>query len=130
MVRVRMPLVAVNLSLCLLWLHLAAGDCMADQIKWQGARPTMTFQTKSSPDLGSKRGGPPPCPLPPTPMHIHTHKLICFLYFRHIEAIACKTTNRSIHINSHKEGAMCMCAVDKERFSMWHWPWVHPIEAA
>ena len=83
---------------------------MADQIKWQGGRPTMTFQTKSSPDRGSKGGeewgfllpSPPSHP----PPHAHTHKLIYFLYFRHNEAIACKTTNRSIHINSHKEGAM------------------------
>ena len=25
---------------------------------------------------------------------------------------------------------MCTCALDKERFSLWHWPRVHPFEAA
>ena len=36
---------------------MAAGDCMADQIKWQGGRPTMTFQTKLFQDQGSKGSG-------------------------------------------------------------------------
>ena len=49
---------------------LAAGDCMADQIKWQGGRPTMTFQTKLFLDQGSKGDGVggfllPLAPLPP-----------------------------------------------------------------
>ncbi len=54
---------------------------MADQIREQGGRPTMTFQTKSSPDQGSKgvdggRGDlpPPPSPHPPPPCtYTHTN---------------------------------------------------------
>ena len=109
MIKVRMQQVAVKL---ITWPTLAASGSrglhvacdMADQINGKGVGQQWYLKQHHTWIRGLKGmvwGGP--CyPLPPSPPlpPPHTHKLICLMYFRHNEAIACKTTNRSIYVNS------------------------------